>query len=130
MAAIDPTPAPTITARSAGSLVRRVRETVGIEPEALARRAGVDVELLARAEQPLDGELLDTLLLVLGHESIADLNGMPAAAPRPLGRYDAAQLAAAVSAPAGEQLERALEWNTFAAELAAAGPPDAPSDEE
>ena len=129
MAASDPT----ITAPSAGELVGRVREAAGVDRGALALRAGVEVAIVIRAEegeQPLDGELLVTLLLVLGYESAPGSGGGLAAVPRTLGRYDAEHLAAAAEAPPGEQLERALEWNQFAAELAAAGPPDAPRDDK
>lgn len=110
MAAIDPTPAPTITAPSAGALVRSVRETVGIEPEALARRAGVDVELLARAEageQPLEDELLDTLLLVLGHARATSESEL-AARPREMGVSVPERPEATISAPTRGQLVQAL----------------------
>jgi transcriptional regulator with XRE-family HTH domain len=133
MASTDRLPAATITAPTPGALVLRVREVATVDRETLARRAGIDAARLARVEsdeEATSDELLDTLLLVLGHQPAAGPNGDPGAAPRRLGRYDAQQLAAAAAAPQGEQLERALEWNTFAAELAAAGPPDAPSDEE
>jgi transcriptional regulator with XRE-family HTH domain len=131
MASTDRVPAATITATTPGALVQRVREAAHVDREMLARRAGIDVARLARVESGEDAasdELLDTLLLVLGHQAAEAPNGGPGAAPRTLGRYDAEQLAAAAAAPQGEQLERALEWNTFAAELAAAGPPDAPGD--
>lgn len=110
MAATDPLRAPTITAPSAGALVRRVREAVGIEPEALARRAGVDVEHLARAEageQPLDAALLDTLLLVLGHAR-ATSEGELAASPRRMGATAPQPLEATISAPTRGQLVREL----------------------
>jgi transcriptional regulator with XRE-family HTH domain len=132
MASIDRVPAPTVTAPTPGALVQRVREAAKLDREMLARRAGIDTTRLARVEsedEPASDELLATLLLVLGHQPAPRPNGDPGAAPRTLGRYDAAQLAAAAAAPQGEQLERALGWNTFAAELAAAGPPDASSDE-
>jgi len=121
-------PTPTVTARSAGSLVRALRERAGIGRETLAARAGIELAVIAGAEEderPLDDAQLDTLLLVLGHRAVAAADGGVAAAPRPLDRYDAEKLAEAAAVPQGEQLERALEWNAFAAELAAAGPPDA-----
>jgi transcriptional regulator with XRE-family HTH domain len=131
MASTDRFPAATITAPTRGALVLRVREAAKVDRQTLARRAGIDVASLARVESEEDtasDELLMTLLLVLGHQPAVGPDGAPGAAPRPLERYDAEQLAAAAAAPQGEQLERALEWNTFAAELAAAGPPDAPSE--
>lgn len=90
--------------------MRSVRQAVGIEPEALARRAGVDVELLARAEageQPLDGELLDTLLLVLGHAR-ATSDSELAASPRKTGAAVREQLEVTVSAGTRGQLVQTL----------------------
>jgi transcriptional regulator with XRE-family HTH domain len=133
MASTDRFPAATNTAPTRGALVLRVREAANVDRETLARRAGIDVARVARVEteeEAVSDELLATLLLVLGHQAAKGANGDPGAAPRTLGGYNAEQLAAAAAAPQGEQLERALEWNTFAAELAAAGPPDASSDEE
>lgn len=110
MASTDRAAASAVTAPSPGALVRRVREAVGIEREALARRAGVEVELLVRAEageQPLDDELLDTLLLVLGHARSTSRIGLAAS------RRDAAvpvpePVVATTSAPTRGQLVAAV----------------------
>jgi len=100
-----------------GAWVRQLRARHGLSQAALAARAGTSQQALSRIENGSVSPSIETLarLAAAVGEELA-LQARPREIP-----FDADQLAAAVSSPMAERLERALSWNRFAGEVAAAG---------
>jgi transcriptional regulator with XRE-family HTH domain len=84
---------------------------------ALAARAGTSQQALSKIENGSVSpsvETLSKLAAAVGEELV--LESRPREVP-----FDSDQLAAAIKSPMPERLERALSWNRFAGEIAAAG---------
>ena len=84
---------------------------------ALAARVGSSQQALSRIENGSVSPSVDTLARLaaaVGEE--LQLDAVPRSIP-----FDDEQLATAAAAPMAERLERALSWNRFAGEIAAAG---------
>lgn len=104
-------------ASDAGELVRALRARHHLSQAALAARVGSSQQALSRIESGAVSPSLDTLARLaaaVGEE--LQLEAVPRSIP-----FDDDQLAAAAAAPMAERLERALSWNRFAGEIAAAG---------
>jgi uncharacterized protein len=101
----------------AGSWVRELRRRHGLSQTALAARAGTSQQALSRIESGSVSPSIETLarLAAAVGEELA-LEARPRQIP-----FDPDQLAAAATSPMAERLERALSWNRFAGEVAAAG---------
>jgi transcriptional regulator with XRE-family HTH domain len=83
----------------------------------LAYRAGTTQQAISRIEQGRVSptvEMLMRLAAAAGEELVLDVS--PRAVP-----FDPEQLATASASPMAERLERAISWNRFAGEVAAAG---------
>jgi transcriptional regulator with XRE-family HTH domain len=101
----------------AGSWLRELRARHGLSQEALAYRAGTTQQAISRIEHGRVSptvEMLARLAAVVGEELVLDSR------PRELA-FDADQLATAAASPVAQRLERAMTWNRFAGEIAAAG---------
>jgi transcriptional regulator with XRE-family HTH domain len=101
----------------AASFVRELRTRHGLSQRALAYRAGTTQQAVSRIEHARVSptvEMLARLAAVVGEELVLDAR--PRAVP-----FDPEQLASAAAAPMAERLERAMSWNRFAGEIAAAG---------
>jgi transcriptional regulator with XRE-family HTH domain len=101
----------------AGSWLRELRARHGLSQEALAWRAGTNQQAISRIEHGRVSPTVETLArlaAVVGEELVLDSR------PRELA-FDADQLAAAAASPVARRLERAMSWNRFAGEIAAAG---------
>jgi transcriptional regulator with XRE-family HTH domain len=101
----------------AASFVRELRVRHGLSQRALAYRAGTTQQAVSRIEHGRVSptvEMLARLAAAVGEELVLD------ARPREV-PFDPAQLASAAASPMAERLERAMSWNRFAGEIAAAG---------
>ena len=101
----------------AASFVQGLRARHGLSQYALAYRAGTTQQAVSRIEQRRVSptvELLARLAAAVGEELV--LQARPREVP-----FDRDQLAAAAAAPIAERLDRAMSWNLFAGEIAAAG---------
>jgi transcriptional regulator with XRE-family HTH domain len=101
----------------AAAFVRDLRARHQLSQHALAYRAGTTQQAVSRIEHGRVSptvEMLARLAAVAGEELVLD------ARPREV-PFDNDQLATAAAAPMAERLERALSWNLFAGEVAAAG---------
>jgi transcriptional regulator with XRE-family HTH domain len=101
----------------AASWVRELRARHHLSQLALAYRAGTTQQSISRIEQARVSptvEMLARLAAAVGQELALD------ARPRDV-RFDSDQLASASASPMAERLERAMSWNLFAGEVAAAG---------
>jgi transcriptional regulator with XRE-family HTH domain len=100
-----------------GAWVRQLRARHRLSQAALAARVGTSQQALSRVESGSVSPSIETLarLAAAVGEELA-LEARAREIP-----FDPDQLAAAVSAPMAERLERALSWNRFAGEVAAAG---------
>lgn len=96
-------------------LTKRARHH--LSQAALAARVGSSQQALSRIENGSVSPSVDTLARLaaaVGEE--LQLDAVPRSIP-----FDDEQLATAAAAPMAERLERALSWNRFAGEIAAAG---------
>jgi transcriptional regulator with XRE-family HTH domain len=101
----------------AASFVRELRARHGLTQYALAYRAGTTQQAVSRIEHGRVSptvEMLARLAAAVGEELVLDAR--PRAVP-----FDSEQLATAAESPMAERLERAISWNLFAGEIAAAG---------
>jgi transcriptional regulator with XRE-family HTH domain len=101
----------------AAGFVRDLRARHGLSQRALAYRAATTQQAVSRIEHGRVSptvEMLPRLAAAAGEELVLD------ARPREV-PFDHDQLATAVAAPMAERLERAISWNLFAGEVAAAG---------
>jgi transcriptional regulator with XRE-family HTH domain len=101
----------------AGSWVRELRARHRLSQAALAYRAGTTQQAISRVEHGRVSptvEMLARLAAACGEELVLD--SQPREVP-----FDRDQLATAAASPIAERLERALSWNRFAGEIAAAG---------
>jgi hypothetical protein len=101
----------------ASSFVRELRARHGLSQLALAYRAGTTQQAISRIEHGRVSptvEMLARLAAAAGEELVLD------AKPRDV-PFDPDQLAAAAASPIAERLERAMSWNRFVGEVAAAG---------
>ncbi|ERR1019366_734201 len=101
----------------AGSWVRELRRRHGLSQTALAARAGTSQQALSKIENGSVSPSVDTLARLaaaVGEE--LELESRPREIP-----FDPDQLATAAAAPMAERIERALSWNRFAGDIAAAG---------
>jgi len=101
----------------AGSWLRELRARHELTQEVLALRAGTTQQAISRIEHGRVSptvEMLARLAAVVGEELVLDSR------PREVA-FDADQLRAAVASPIAQRLERAMSWNRFAGEVAAAG---------
>ena len=101
----------------AAKFVRELRARHQLSQLALAYRAGTTQQAISRIEHGRVSptvEMLARLAAAAGEELVLD------AKPREV-PFDPDQLAAAAASPIAERLERAMSWNRFAGEVAAAG---------
>ena len=101
----------------AASFVRELRARHGLSQYALAYRAGTTQQAVSRIEHGRVSptvEMLARLAAAVGEELVLD------ARPREV-PFDPDQLATAAGSSMAERLERAMSWNLFAGEIAAAG---------
>ena len=101
----------------AASFLRELRARHGLSQAELAYRAGTTQQAISRIEHGRVSptvEMLARLAAAAGEELVLD--SRPREVP-----FDADQLATASAAPMAERLERAMSWNLFAGEIAAAG---------
>jgi transcriptional regulator with XRE-family HTH domain len=101
----------------AASFVRELRARHGLSQFALAYRAGTTQQAISRIERGRVSptvEMLARVAAAVGEELVLD--SRPRAVP-----FDDDQLAAAGASPIADRLERAMSWNRFAGEIAAAG---------
>jgi transcriptional regulator with XRE-family HTH domain len=101
----------------AASFVRDLRARHGLSQSALAYRAGTTQQAISRIEHGRVSptvEMLARLATVAGEELV--LESRPREVP-----FDDDQLQEASASPIAERLERAMSWNRFAGEVAAAG---------
>jgi transcriptional regulator with XRE-family HTH domain len=101
----------------AASLIRALRARHGLSQSALAYRAGTTQQAISRIEHGRVSptvEMLARLAAAAGEELVLD------AKPREV-PFNPDQLSTAGAAPIVERLERAMSWNLFAGEVAAAG---------
>ena len=101
----------------AASFVRELRARHGLSQHALAYRAGTTQQAVSRIEHGRVSptvEMLARLAAAVGEELVLD-------ARRREVPFDRDQLATAAASPMAERLERAMSWNLFAGEIAAAG---------
>jgi uncharacterized protein len=101
----------------AGSWARELRRRHGLSQTALAARAGTSQQALSKIENGSVSPSVDTLARLaaaVGEE--LELESRPREIP-----FDPDQLATAAAAPMAERIERALSWNRFAGDIAAAG---------
>jgi transcriptional regulator with XRE-family HTH domain len=101
----------------AGSWVRELRARHALSQEALAYRAGTTQQAISRIEQGHVSptvEMLARLAAVVGEELVLDSRARELP-------FDPDQLSVAAASRITERLERAMSWNRFAGELAAAG---------
>lgn len=99
------------------SFVRELRARHGLSQDALAYRAGTTQQAVSRIEHGRVSptvEMLARLAAAVGEELVLD-------ARRREVPFDRDQLATAAASPMAERLERAMSWNLFAGEIAAAG---------
>ena len=101
----------------AAAWVRDLRTRHGLSQATLAERAYTSQQALSRIENGTVSPSVDTLARLAGAvgEELA-LESRPRDIP-----FDDDQLATAMASPMAERLERALSWNRFAGEIAAAG---------
>ena len=101
----------------AAEWARDLRKRHGLSQATLAARACTSQQALSRIENGTVSPSLDTLsrLAAAVGEELA-LESRPREIP-----FDNDQLATALASPMAERLERALSWNRFAGEIAAAG---------
>jgi len=100
-----------------GTWVRQLRVRHGLSQASLAARAGTTQQALSRIESRAVSPSVETLARLaaaVGEELTLE------ARPRDI-PFDPDRLAAAAASPIAERLERALSWNRFAGEVAAAG---------
>jgi transcriptional regulator with XRE-family HTH domain len=100
-----------------GSWVRQLRARHRLSQAALAARVGTSQQALSKIENNSVSPTVDTLARLaaaVGDELV--LESRPREIP-----FDPDQLATATAASMSERLERALSWNRFAGEIAAAG---------
>jgi transcriptional regulator with XRE-family HTH domain len=104
-----------------GKLIHAVRERRRISRSQLAIRAGIDEATIDRLEQgdAASPEDVRALLLVMGERPIYENGRIVSSEPIPL-EFDPIELADAASQSASERLERSMQWDRFAAELARA----------
>ncbi|MGI8863809.1 MAG: helix-turn-helix domain-containing protein [Solirubrobacteraceae bacterium] len=101
----------------AGSWLRGVRARHKLSQAALAYRAGTTQQALSRIEHGRVSptvEMLARLAAAAGEELVVE--SRPREVP-----FDADQLQAASLSSMAERVERAMSWNLFAGEVAAAG---------
>lgn len=101
----------------ASSWVSELRARHGLSQAQLAYRAGTNQQAISRIEQGRVSptvEMLARLAAATGEELLLDWRSREVP-------FDADQLQAANASPIAERLERALSWNRFAGEVAAAG---------
>jgi transcriptional regulator with XRE-family HTH domain len=101
----------------AASFVRELRARHRLSQYALAYRAGTTQQAVSRIEHGRVSptvEMLARLAAAAGEELVLD------ARPREV-PFDLDQLASSIASPMAERLERAMSWNLFAGEVAAAG---------
>jgi transcriptional regulator with XRE-family HTH domain len=101
----------------AASWVRELRARHELSQHALAYRAGTTQQAISRIEHGRVSptvEMLARLAAAAGEELVLD--SWPREVP-----FDPEQLATASASPMAERLERAMSWNLFAGEVAAAG---------
>jgi transcriptional regulator with XRE-family HTH domain len=101
----------------AGSLVRDLRARHGLSQSALAYRAGTTQQAVSRIEHGRVSptvEMLARIAAAVGEDLVLDARQRQVP-------FDSEQLASATQSPMAERLERAMSWNLFAAEIAAAG---------
>ena len=101
----------------AASFVQALRARHGLSQGALAYRAGTTQQAVSRIEHGRVSptvEMLARLASAVGEEIVLDARAREVP-------FDRDQLATAAAAPMAERLERAMSWNLFAGEVAAAG---------
>jgi transcriptional regulator with XRE-family HTH domain len=101
----------------AASLVRDLRARHGLSQSALAYRASTTQQAISRIEHGRVSptvEMLARLATAVGEDLVLDARQRQVP-------FDSEQLARAAQSPMPERLERAMSWNLFAAEVAAAG---------
>lgn len=101
----------------AASFVRELRARHGLSQSALAYRAGTTQQAISRIEH---GRVSPTVEMLARVAAAAGEELVLAARPREV-PFDPDQLAAASVSPMAERLERAMSWNLFAGDIAAAG---------
>jgi transcriptional regulator with XRE-family HTH domain len=101
----------------AASFVRELRARHGLSQSALAYRAGTTQQAISRIEH---GRVSPTVEMLARLAAAAGEELVLAARPREV-PFDPDQLAAASVSPMAERLERAMSWNLFAGDIAAAG---------
>lgn len=102
---------------NAATLVRELRARHRLSQAELAYRAGTTQQAISRIEQGRVSptvEMLARLAAAVGEELVLD--SRPREVP-----FDADQLGAQGGSLMAERLERAMSWNRFAGEVAAAG---------
>jgi uncharacterized protein len=100
-----------------GSFVRELRLRHGLSQAALAARARTSQQALSKIEKGSVSPSVDTLARLaatVGEELVIESK------PREL-PFDEDALATSIASPMSDRLERALSWNRFAGEIAAAG---------
>src|SRR5258706_15989585 len=102
---------------NAASWVRELRARHGLSQLALAYRAGTTQQAISRIEHERVSptvEMLGRLAAAAGEELMLESRAREVP-------FDPDQLATASASPMAERLERAMRWNLFAGEVAAAG---------